>query len=219
MHLDLAADSVNNNPNPKIRDLSIKFTYGTGHNRGTKSKWTKVYGPKLAKILARFQPFGAGATQTGYFIQRSAESLTLFALARYVQKLYGYYSHIPAIYDQINEIPMIPPNRDEDIYSVFFVSDNNNPVTLVNFTAIDNGTRAMNDFGDCTTVLDQSSGLEDVDIGAPNAADQYPQSYWDDRNRWLQEIKDYAESRDSKQCKLSIVEVWTCEDVSKNLYA
>jgi hypothetical protein len=84
MHLDLAADSVNNNPNPQIRDLNIKFTYGTGDKRGTKSKWTKVYGPKLAKILARFQPFGAGTTQTGYFIQRSDESFTMFALARYV---------------------------------------------------------------------------------------------------------------------------------------
>jgi hypothetical protein len=143
----------------------------------------------------------------------------LTAKSRYVQKLYGHYPYIPVIYDQINEIPMIPRNRDEDIYSVFFVSDNNNPATLVNFTVRDNGTRVMNDSGDCTTVLDQSSDHEDVDIGAPNAADQYPQSYWDDRNKWLQEIKDYAESRDSKQCKLSIVEVWTCEDVTKNLYA
>jgi hypothetical protein len=39
MHLDLAADSVNESPNPHIRDLKIKYTW-----------------PELAKILARFQP-------------------------------------------------------------------------------------------------------------------------------------------------------------------
>ena len=114
---------------------------------------------------------------------------------------------------------MIPLDRDKDTYSVLFVSDNNNPVTLVNFTVRDNGTRIMSNSGDCRTVLDQSSDSKIVGIGAPNAADQYPQSYWDNRNKWLQEIKDYAESGNLKQCKLSIVEVWTCEDASKNLYA
>lgn len=82
MHLDLAANSVNGSPNPQIVDLKIKFKYGAGKNKGQITKWTKVYGPMLAKTLARFQPFGAGTKQTGYFIQRSDDSFTMFALAK-----------------------------------------------------------------------------------------------------------------------------------------
>jgi hypothetical protein len=58
MHLDLAADSVNESPNPHIRDLKIKYTYydDDDDKEEKSSGWTKAYGPELAKILARFQP-------------------------------------------------------------------------------------------------------------------------------------------------------------------
>lgn len=83
MHLDLAADSKDEDPNTHIRDLKIKFLDQTTGPPGKKFRWTKVHETRLAKILARFQPRGAVSVQTGYFIQRSDGSLTLFALARF----------------------------------------------------------------------------------------------------------------------------------------
>jgi hypothetical protein len=136
---------------------------------------------------------------------------------RYVQKLYGYYPYIPVIYDQISEIPMIPKNRDADIDSILFAAtDNVNPATIVNFTVKDYGIRNMADDGNCATVLDQSSDSQDLEIGAPNDASQYPSSYWSDRQKWLQEV---IATEGSGQCKLSITEIWTCEDAAQNLYA
>jgi hypothetical protein len=81
LHLDLVADSVNSSPNPQVRDLTIKF-----HFDG-KTREESVYGPGLAKILARYLPFTG--PKTGYFVQRSDDNLVYFALAKYVQSKIG----------------------------------------------------------------------------------------------------------------------------------
>ncbi|KAL6365955.1 hypothetical protein LRP88_00538 [Fusarium phalaenopsidis] len=99
LHLDLAANSKDGNPNPDIRDLLIKFTFSTGPDKGKKSVWTKVYGPRLAKILTSFQPWRKDQP-LGYFIQSSDDSYTMFILAIYVQRKFGYYPYIPMVYDR-----------------------------------------------------------------------------------------------------------------------
>lgn len=213
MHLDLAADSVNESPNPHIRDLKIRYTYDSGPNEGKKSGWTKVYGPKLSKILARFQPISRSSKQTGYFVQRSDDNLVGFALANYVQGQIKSYPFLPVIYDKIADAPMLPPKR-ESIDTVF-AADGTNPVTLDSFDPSDPfGVRNVKKDGECPST---DSG-EDLEIGAPN--DQYPQPYLDDRKKWLDSVKNGGgDDTGPETCKIDITEVWTCEAVESNLYA
>lgn len=215
MHLDLAADSVNESPNPQIRDLKIRYTYDSGPNAGKKSGWTKVYGPKLSKILARFQPISRSSKQTGYFVQRSDDNLVDFALANYVQKQIKSYPFLPVIYDKIADAPMLPPKR-ESIDTVFS-ADGNNPVTFDDFDPNDPfGVSNVKKDGECPA----DDANEDLEIGAPAGADQYPQSYKDDRQKWLESVKnDDGSGAGPATCKVDITEVWTCEPVESNLYA
>ena len=59
-------------------------------------------------------------------------------------------------------------------------------ITLSRFayftTAGNEGVRQLKDDGDCPTVLKDDNG-EDLEIGAPIPSDQYPKSYWDERNK------------------------------------
>jgi hypothetical protein len=209
MHLDLAADSVNESPNPHIRDLKIKYTYYDDDDKKEKSsRWTKAYGSTFAKILARFQPRSTFSIQTGYFVQRNADNLVSFALANYVQKQIKSYPFLPLIYEKIKEEPMLPPKRESTDPFVIFAADGDNPVSFVNFTtAANGGARQLRDDGDCPTVLKNDNG-EDLEIGAPIPSDQYPKSYWDERNKWLEAIK----GEDSPgTCKVAITEIWAYE--------
>jgi hypothetical protein len=217
MHLDLAADSVNEKPNPHIRDLRIKYTYyddDTGERKS--SGWIKAYGPKLAKILARFQPISRYSKQTGYFIQRNDDNLVSFALANYVQKQIKSYPFLPVIYEQIDGPPMLPPKRESTDPFVIFAADGDNPVSFINFTTAENGNaRQLKDDDDCPTALEDDNG-EDLEIGAPIPSGHYPKSYWEERNKWLEAIRN---GDSSGTCKLAITEIWTCEPVESNLYA
>ena len=80
LHVDWAAL----NGIPHISDVRIGFK----SNR--KMVWFDAYGPKLAKSLARI----SGAT--GFWTLRNADNLSLYALAKYVQKHLGnIYPHLP----------------------------------------------------------------------------------------------------------------------------
>lgn len=85
LHLDLVANSDDNNPNPRIRDLKMQYIV-LSRDDEPKTIITKVYRPKLAKIMARYLPFGASAMKTGYFTQRNDDNYVYFALAKYVQE-------------------------------------------------------------------------------------------------------------------------------------
>ncbi|KAI0965230.1 hypothetical protein F4678DRAFT_467779 [Xylaria arbuscula] len=221
-HLDLAAATSQNGDrnNPRIRDLLIKFEIGSGRNKGKNSVWTRVYGPRLAKILARFQPYRPDQ-QLGEFIRQSADSLTMVALATYVQNLYDYYPYLPIIYDRINQLPLIPPSGSDDTpdASSLVAYD----VSNVDFTTFDNFT-LENDGGrgvpGCTSVYENGSG-EDVEIGVPIDRSLYPDSYWEQYDLWTQEIRDYtgASQDESGTCQFNITEVWTCDPAESNLYA
>lgn len=216
MHLDLAANSVNESPNPHIRDLKIKFKYGEGPREGQTSGWTKVYGPKLSKILARFQPISRASKQTGYFVQRSDDNLVGFALANYVQKQIKSYPFLPVIYDKISDAPMLPPKRES--IDVVFSADGNNPTAFDNFDPSDPfGVSNVKKPGDCPA----NDKDEDLEIGAPAALESYPQAYRDDRKKWLDSVKDGGSGDDTgpATCKVDVTEKWTCEPVESNLCA
>ena len=73
-HLDLAADSPE--PNPRVNDLTIAITIGSGNTQRTLN--TLAYGTLYAKILARYQK------DTGFYTQQNGMYLvfstyTLFA--------------------------------------------------------------------------------------------------------------------------------------------
>ncbi|KAM6510464.1 hypothetical protein FSOLCH5_010904 [Fusarium solani] len=185
LHLDLAANSKGGNPNPDIRDLLIKFTFGTGPDKGKRSEWTKVYGPRLAKILASFQPWRRDQS-LGYFIQRSDDSYTMFILAKYVERKFGFYPYIPMIYDQINDMPLVPPRdrNDQPELSglVPFEKNDTEPAVFLDFT--------QNGDGICPSLYEGGSG-EDVEIGAPHDRSLYPDWYWEQYNGWIKEIEGF----------------------------
>ncbi|KAI8652238.1 hypothetical protein NCS57_01286900 [Fusarium keratoplasticum] len=185
LHLDLAANSKDGSPNPDIRDLLIKFTFGTGPDKGKKSIWTKVYGSRLAKILASFQPWRKDQP-LGYFIQRSDDSYTMFILAMYVQRKLGYYPYIPMVYDQLNDMPLVPPRDRNDQPGlsglVPFEKSDAEPAVFLDFTQDGDGI--------CPSLYEGGSG-EDVEIGAPHDRSLYPDLYWEQYKGWIKEIETF----------------------------
>lgn len=211
LHLDLAADSVMGTPNPQIRDLSIRYKIVNDENEEVSSPLMRAYGPKHAKILARFQPISPSLKQTGYFVQRNDDNLALFALANYVQKELKRYPYAPIVYNRISDAPWLPDPRE---YSVVFSPDVGRPVSFINHTIPDSlRVPATNENGDVCSAFSEDDKGEGLKIGAPNAAKLYPRSYWDQRQQWLKEIKT------SNVCLLHVRQIWTCESVEKNLYA
>ncbi|KAI8936965.1 hypothetical protein NX059_006193 [Plenodomus lindquistii] len=127
-------------------DLRIKFVRGPtkpkdpddGDGEGSVVNWAPVYGPHLAKVLARFQPVRSFDRPTGYFVQRSAENLAMFALSTYVVTKLGYYPYIPIFRDGYPEVPRVPrrsePNNPGASDVVFFQATANKPSAVLNFT-------------------------------------------------------------------------------------
>jgi hypothetical protein len=118
LHLDLAADSVDNNPNPRVDDLTISIDLGRDEDGNFDILESLAYGPLRCKVLARYIRKFPDDFDTGYYVQRngkipkqpligsvqdffrnllanrlfcSADNLALFALAKYVQQKIGVY--------------------------------------------------------------------------------------------------------------------------------
>ncbi|KAL8842264.1 MAG: hypothetical protein Q9170_000590 [Blastenia crenularia] len=173
LHLDLAANSVNNNPNPQVRDLKIKYSQrlDTGKKR---TKIEKAYGGELTKILARYVPFSGGFKKTGYFTQRNDDSYVFFALSKYVQGKINSYPFIPQI---INKMIDGPPT----------LPDNNRP-TIIEYTPDNDGLGITSfDVQSCSAQIAVDS-LADVEIIGLQNDDAYPASYQTQRQEWLRQI-------------------------------
>ena len=86
----MAANSPD--PNPSVLDLEIKIKYSS-----TGSLITPAYGTLATKVLARWQGSSAVGT-AGYWVQRNADNLAYYALAKYVMtKNGGIYPHLPIV--------------------------------------------------------------------------------------------------------------------------
>ncbi|THC89832.1 hypothetical protein EYZ11_010716 [Aspergillus tanneri] len=84
IHELLHVDWASLKGDPHITDLKV------GYNTIRGRKWFEAYGPTYTKSLARL----GGAT--GFWTLQNADSLTLYALAKYVQKQLGnIYPHLP----------------------------------------------------------------------------------------------------------------------------
>ncbi|KAL6876786.1 glycoside hydrolase family 18 protein [Trichoderma novae-zelandiae] len=88
MHIDWVALANEYGDNPHPTDMKLTF-----HNKDDKDFNAVAYGPYWAKALSRFKPFIDGV---GTYSNRNADNLSIYALARYVQKaLKNVYPHLP----------------------------------------------------------------------------------------------------------------------------
>jgi hypothetical protein len=213
IHLDLAADSVNDSPNPKVYDIKIRYNY---NDKPGNSGWVKAYGPKLAKILARFQPISPSSKQTGYFVQRNDDNLVYFALSNYVATKIGTYPYAPVIYDKIRDAPMLPPARSSVDPYILFTANGDNAPSFDNITSFGPEAEYNKSIAVSCPAVDNEPDVLQVDIGAPAPTDAYPDGYWTERDTWLNVLR---ESEVGGFCSLSVTESWTCEDQASNLYA
>ncbi|KAK1448624.1 hypothetical protein CMEL01_07939 [Colletotrichum melonis] len=89
----------------------------------------QIYSPKMAKTLARYKH------DTGHWIAQSCENLTLYAMARYVQKALGnVYPHLPLAPEPTSS----PPTEGvEPAFTVgdLFTMHSEGTVTIINSTA------------------------------------------------------------------------------------
>lgn len=193
-------NSVNDSPKPKVYDLKIRYKY---RNKLGDSGWVKAYGPKLAKILARFHVFSRVFKQMGYFVQRNDVNMVYFALSNYVASKIGTYPYAPVVYDKIRDIPLLPPARSSLNPYILFTSNSNNPSSFNNITSFGPKVQKIKSIPtSCPVVVDDPEVLQ-VDISAPAHIDAYPKVYWADLNTWLNVLK---ESEASCFCSLSVTE-------------
>ncbi|KAI0190469.1 hypothetical protein EV127DRAFT_495166 [Xylaria flabelliformis] len=205
-HIDLAADSVKGTPNPKIRDLNIRYNRQDGSQR--LSNFYKAYGSLYAKILARFVP-RVGDKTTGYYVQRNDDNLSRFALAKYVEKRIGSYPFLPQVYWRLDEIQ--EPNPRPNSIGVAWENDPEHGAVL-NLTYVTIMQALPDENGKCPTGTDL--GEDDYEAAAAVADEEYPSSYLDAQKEWFEIIK---QASSSGTCKLNMTEIWTCEPVESDL--
>ncbi|RYP11679.1 hypothetical protein DL765_007638 [Monosporascus sp. GIB2] len=226
LHLDVAADSVNETPNPRIHDLKVRFKYFKENRppepgrpgRIVLSSWYKAYGLRLAKVLARFTPRSRYATQTGYFVQRNVDNFVFFALSNYVAGIIGGYPWLPFVTASPHDQPMSPTAEDLAEPYINFNKEQEDGMTVFNrFDVTMNGSLPVESSEECPYSADGITVEGDLEIGPPAADDLYPHTYWRERKEFEKFVTDNEGLRDI--CRLAVREVWTCEDVAVNLYA
>ncbi|KAJ6437230.1 aspartate-tRNA ligase [Purpureocillium lavendulum] len=212
-HLDLAADSKNDSPNPKIRDIKIRYT----KKDGQRSRWVTAYGAKHAKILARFLPISPSSKQTGYFVQRNDDNFVYFALANYIKSKTKWYPFLPVVAEHDIAIPMLPGPRS--IQPIVTYQDNGEqPANLIQFSPETVGnTSQISGASDCPVADVQAGDPNTFDMGKAIPSSSYPDSYWKERDGWIKSLGDNNDNGGT--CKMTIKEVWTCESIDSNLYA
>ncbi|RYP63721.1 hypothetical protein DL771_009146 [Monosporascus sp. 5C6A] len=199
LHLDVAADSVNESPNPRVHDLEVRFKYfkendppEPGHpGRYVLSRWYKAYGPKLAKFSpVSFQDRG----------------------------IIGGYPWLPFVTENPYDQPLSPTAEDLAEPYINFNREEDDGMTVFNwFNITINGSLPIEGNEECPYSAHGTTLEGDLEIGPPAADDLYPDTYWRERKEFEKFVID---NEDLKAiCKLAVREVWTCEDIANNLYA
>lgn len=89
LHIDWVSKSGGYGDNLDVTDVRMRIPIRNDEGDLPVFKWVHAYEPLGTKMLARW------GVSTGYWTVRNAESLLMFALARYVQKKVGLYPHLP----------------------------------------------------------------------------------------------------------------------------
>lgn len=188
LHLDLAADSPR--PNPRITDLQIDIKIG---NLGRTLTET-AYGPLLTKILARWQGSSVpGAGSTGYYVQRNADNLAYYALAKYVtSKIGNIYPHLPVVTYELSGPPYPPPPNSV----AEFVTEGNNFFLNTTYDVKDFqnawSLSLEGDYPGCSDNANPDSVTTAdpaITINGFAPASAYPDSYNRQVSSWLSDLK------------------------------
>ncbi|KIW10169.1 hypothetical protein PV08_11130 [Exophiala spinifera] len=175
LHIDNVADSVGGVPNPSVDDLTITYTFRNQNGKLFTFDRT-AYGSARCKLLARFKP-GVGDFSTGYYVQRNAENLVYYALAKYVQKKLGAYPHIPVIREYAITLP---PYKK--------------PKPVIEYISIDNKTVLLDEpdlepVPGCSDRLDEDSP-DTLTLGTPYDDSEYPSDYRIQMAQWVGALSD-----------------------------
>jgi hypothetical protein len=179
-HLDLAADSPGNNP--RVDDLQISIKY-LGSDKEFHTLTAPAYGPFNTKVLARWQGQGSGVGSVGYYVQRNADNLAYYALAKYVMTKNGnIYPHIPVVTREIDGPPWAAPGLVAEFAidgSDFYLNS-----TTDELTAWDAG----DDYPGCSDNINNSGASSSltIDAFAPDSA--YPDEYLAQVSAWLEDL-------------------------------
>lgn len=208
-HIDLAADSERGEPNPKIYDIKMSYHDSSGEI----SRPTTAYRTALSKILAKFVPREKDKDPkfAGYWVQRNVDNFSRFAMANFLQNRLGEYPRYPLILPQERaRDPQRPDPRQGKSSFIAYEAGS------------DSGTKLYIDPSDLDEEMYEQVEVDDThttdevfEVGEPYSLDDYPESYRKAYEGWLEKLANNS----SGTCKLDIEEIWTCEDVAKNLYA
>lgn len=170
LHIDWVTNPNNNNEPKHVVDLRLEF--GSLGNPIVNA----AYGPTRTKALARWK------WNTGKYILRNADSMTMYAMAKYVQnELGGIYPYLPLAMNGPNFIPGDNTGKPIDMGD-FFTFNSDGTVDIKNNTLVD-ATEV------CTAAeKDQNISQGDVvKFGYDGIADGslYPESYLKQYAEWV----------------------------------
>jgi len=178
-HLDLAADSAGDQPNPQVYDMTITLERDAGGFFNS-----MVYGGHGTKLLARYQD------DPGYYVQRNADNFAFFVLAKYIMSRNGnIYPHLPIILHEIEG----PPWRDISSNPSYFMSFANDSKTLYlntsnsDLSTLETKILDLSDYPGCSDRIDSvDQKLLTIDKLAPLSA--YPSNYTDQLKMWITDL-------------------------------
>lgn len=162
LHIDWVASAERYGSNLHVKDWQIEFY---DHENHDKKERYLVYGPRMAKTLARWND-RSSTPQPGRFIARSAENLALYPLAIYMTQQLGAYPHLPIV----NTKPNKEPNFHNE--NAFEIDSNGNILANITYPQ------------DIAGLSEEEGGLEAATIDSFLDDSLYPQSYLDDWHHW-----------------------------------
>ncbi|BCR95355.1 putative spherulin 4 family protein [Aspergillus luchuensis] len=145
---------------------------------------TKAYGTLATKILARYQGTGPGGGSTGYHVQRNADNLAYYALAKYVMTKNGnIYPHLPVVTYKLSGPPYpgtLAMFEEED--GNFYMN-----TTVDNLSAWE--TTPGDNYPGCSDNENPSAGssILTIDRFTPDFA--YPNDYISQKKKWIEDIR------------------------------
>jgi hypothetical protein len=170
------------------------FKVGKGEER----KAWEMYGDLMCKIMARW-PGTTSLRRTGFYVQRNADSLALYALAKYVTTKNGNeYPHLPMIVDKLPGNPVDRNGRElSGVIAEFIQQDDNfflNTTNDLQAFANNWGVATASTGPGCSDydAAEEGASAEIADLSMdisgfiPDSA--YPQDYIMQRAEWIEEL-------------------------------
>jgi len=128
-------------------------------------------------------------TTVGYFVQRSDDNLSFFALARYVQEKFGYYPYIPTVQQfQLDGMPRVPRRSDGNEHAL-------NNGSIIGFATPDDTGVLLGPAAQCPAAAVTEDDSEEYELGAPFPKSAYSDEYWEQYEKWVKEIQDASNTK------------------------